>query len=129
MKQQPITIRHNLKISRWSTLLWGAISILVAQFANKMGSLIEAGQYPGFTFLWYYPRDICRCFLFQKTKEHPVFMAALVIEGIIIVIYIMDIVSFLWLNIIGCFGVILFAFLIQIFLPKERAKWRFLVSL
>ncbi len=112
--------KHYLKASRWSTLLWGIISILVAQFANKMGSLIEAVNILGSLFYGTILGIFVVAFYFKKLKSTPVFMGALVTEGIIILVYIMDIVSFLWLNVIGCFGVLFFAFLIQKVRPRKQ---------
>lgn len=98
----------------------GNISILVAQFANKMGSLIEAVNILGSLFYGTILGIFVVAFYFKKLKSTPVFMGALVTEGIIILVYIMDIVSFLWLNVIGCFGVLFFAFLIQKVRPRKQ---------
>ncbi len=105
--------KHYLNVSRWSTLLWGILSILVAQFANKMGSLIEAVNILGSLFYGTILGIFLVAFYIKKLRGTPVFIAALITEAIIIFIYLADIISFLWLNVVGCIGVILFAFIIQ----------------
>jgi len=52
-------------------------------------------------------------FYAKKIKATPVFVAALITEGLVIFVYVLDIVSFLWLNVIGCLGVVIISHLLQ----------------
>lgn len=114
--------KHYLKVSRWSTLGWGIFCILVAQFANKMGSLIEAVNILGSIFYGTILGIFVVAFYIKKLKGTAVFYAALITEGIVIAVYLMEIVSFLWLNVVGCAGVILFAVILQRTLPNQTSK-------
>ena len=105
--------RHYLKVSRWSTLGWGIFCIGVAQFAHRMGSLIEAVNILGSIFYGTILGVFVVAFYVKRIKATPVFFAALITESIVIYVYILNIVSFLWLNVIGCLGVVLFASLLQ----------------
>lgn len=113
------TDKHYLNVSRWCTLGWGIFCILVAQFANKMGSLIEAVNILGSIFYGTILGIFVVAFYLKKLNGTPVFLAALITEGLVITIYLLDVVSFLWLNVVGCFGVILFALLLQKILPAK----------
>jgi hypothetical protein len=55
-------------------------------------------------------------------KGNAVFIAALLAEVVVIGVYYLDIISFLWLNVIGAVAVPLFATLIQLFMGKEEEK-------
>lgn len=114
--------KHYLHVSRWCTLGWGIFCILVAQFANKMGSLIEAVNILGSIFYGTILGVFVVAFYIKKLRGTPVFYGALITEGIVILVYILDIVSFLWLNVIGCAGVILFAFLLQQVIPVKATS-------
>ncbi len=113
--------KHYLNVSRWCTLGWGIFCILVAQFANKMGSLIEAVNILGSIFYGTILGIFVVAFYLKKLRGTAVFYAAIVTEAIVVTVYVMDIVSFLWLNVVGCTGVILLAMLIQRALPKRAA--------
>ena len=114
------TEAHYLKVSRWCTLGWGVFSILVAQFANKMGSLIEAVNILGSIFYGTILGVFVVAFYLKKLKGTPVFLGALVTEGVVIGVYLLHIVSFLWLNVVGCLGVILFTWIFQLLLPRQK---------
>lgn len=111
--------KHYLKASRWFTLFWGIFCIIIAQFANKLGSLIEAVNILGSLFYGTILGIFLVAFFFKKVKGAAVFWSALLTEGIIILVYNMEIVSFLWLNAIGCLLVILFGCLLQLILPSK----------
>lgn len=119
--KQDGTDKHYLRVSRWATLGWGIFCILVAQFANKMGSLIEAVNILGSIFYGTILGIFIVAFYLKKLNGTPVFLAALITEAAVVGIYLADIISFLWLNVIGCVGVILFALLLQAVLPGKRA--------
>ncbi|GAA4305562.1 sodium:solute symporter family transporter [Compostibacter hankyongensis] len=110
---------HYLNVSRWCTLFWGIFCILVAQFANRMGSLIEAVNVLGSLFYGTILGVFLVAFYLKKVTGTPTFWAALITEGCIILIYWWNIVSFLWLNVIGCAMVLLLAVAIQYFYKKN----------
>lgn len=118
--RQDASDKHYLNVSRWCTLGWGIFCILVAQFAHRMGSLIEAVNILGSIFYGTILGVFIVAFYLKKLNGTPVFLSALITEGIVIVVYVLNIVSFLWLNVIGCLGVVLFALILQGLIGKKR---------
>lgn len=98
-----------LKYSRLHTLAWGIFSIGVAMFATQMGSLIEAVNVLGSLFYGPILGIFLVAFYYKKINGQNVFIAAILAEITVIAIYQLDIVSFLWLNVIGAAAVILFS--------------------
>jgi len=111
--------KHYLNASRWMTLFWGIFCIIIAQFANKLGSLIEAVNVLGSLFYGTILGIFMIAFFMKSVKGAAAFWAALVTEAIIIVIYNLDIVSFLWLNAIGCLLTMLFGYVFKWLLPQN----------
>lgn len=116
-KQQPE--KYYLAASRWWTLFWGIFCIAVAQFANRLGSLIEAVNVLGSLFYGTILGIFLVAFYFKKLRGTPTFWAAVISEVIVILIYKWDIISFLWLNVIGCGLVIGLAVFLQMAIPGE----------
>lgn len=98
------------------TLFWGFFSILIAFFAYNLGnSLIEAVNILG---SWFYGTILgifLVAFYLKKVGGSAVFIAAVLSEILVISIYYMDIISFLWLNVIGAVAVILLSLFTQTF--------------
>lgn len=97
-----------LKYSRLHTLAWGIFSIGVAMFATQMGSLIEAVNVLGSLFYGPILGIFLVAFYFKKINGANVFIAAILSEIAVIAVYQFDVVSFLWLNVIGAAAVIVF---------------------
>ncbi len=109
------------KISQWYTLAWGIFSIIISMFAYNIGnSLIEAVNIIGSLFYGVILGVFLVAFWLKYIKGNAVFFAAIISELLIIVIYRIDVISFLWLNVIGAFLVIFFSMLLQPLL-KEKA--------
>lgn len=98
-----------LKYSRLHTLAWGIFSIGVAMFATQMGSLIEAVNVLGSLFYGPILGIFLVAFYYKKITGSNVFIAAILSEIVVIAVYNFDIVSFLWLNVIGAAAVIIFS--------------------
>jgi solute:Na+ symporter, SSS family len=98
-----------LKYSRLHTLAWGIFSIAVAMFATQMGSLIEAVNVLGSLFYGPILGIFLVAFYFKKINGPIVFIAAILSEIAVVAVYEFDIVSFLWLNVIGAAAVIMFS--------------------
>jgi len=102
---------HYFKASQWITLFWGLFSITIAMFASKLGSLIEAVNILGSLFYGTILGIFMVAFYMKKIGAKAVFWAAIFTEGAVIGIYIADVISFLWLNVIGCLLVMIMAWL------------------
>ncbi|WP_262147591.1 sodium:solute symporter [Chryseobacterium foetidum] len=112
--------KTELRYSRLHTLAWGIFSIGVAMFATQMGSLIEAVNVLGSLFYGPILGIFLVAFYYKKVTGPNVFIAAILAEITVIAVYQFDIVSFLWLNVIGAAAVILFSAIGLLFYkPKE----------
>lgn len=103
---------QQLRYGRLHTLFWGVFSIIVAMFATQMGSLIEAVNVLGSLFYGTILGIFLVAFYMKRIKGPAVFYAALVAEVLVVVIYLLDVISFLWLNVIGALLVVFISLLI-----------------
>ena len=108
-----------LKMSRILTFGWGIFTIIIALFASKLGNLLEAVNILGSLFYGTILGIFLVAFYFKKIGGSAVFWAAVCTEGIIVGIWLLDMVAFLWLNLIGCILVILFGYLLESILPGK----------
>ena len=104
---------HYLKISRLATLCWGLFTIAIALYANRLGNLLEAVNILGSLFYGTILGIFLVAFYVKKIGGKAVFWSALITETIIFGIWMMDVVAFLWLNLIGCVLVILLGMILQ----------------
>ena len=111
-----------LKMSRILTFGWGIFTIIIALFASKLGNLLEAVNILGSLFYGTILGIFLVAFYFKKIGGSAVFWAAVCTEAIIVGIWLLDIVAFLWLNLIGCILVILFGYLLESILPGRSKQ-------
>ncbi|WP_341839801.1 sodium:solute symporter [Chitinophaga caseinilytica] len=111
-----------LRASKFWTLIWGVFSIGVALFATNLGSLIEAVNILGSLFYGTILGIFVVAFAMKRIRGNAVFWGALLAEIAVIAVYLADIVSFLWLNVIGCALVMLFSAILQPILPSPKIK-------
>ena len=114
---------QDYKISQWYTFAWGVFCIVIAMFAHNIGnSLIEAVNILGSLFYGVILGIFLVAFWMKRVGANAVFIAAVISEIMIIAIYKADIVSFLWLNVIGALLVIGIALLIQLLMAIQFKK-------
>lgn len=113
---------HYFKASRWFTFGWGIFAIITAMFASKLGSLIEAVNVLGSLFYGTILGIFLVAFYLKKIGGKAVFWGAILTELIVIAIYAADVISFLWLNVIGCLLVLIIAGVIQVFTKQVSAN-------
>lgn len=104
---------HYFKAARWATFGWGLFCVATAMFAGHLGSLIEAVNVLGSLFYGTILGIFMVAFYMKKVTGSAVFYAAIISEIIVIGIYAADVISFLWLNAIGCLLVMLLGFIMQ----------------
>jgi SSS family transporter len=114
--------KTELKYSRLHTLAWGIFSIAVAMFATQMGSLIEAVNVLGSLFYGPILGIFLVAFYYRKITGPNVFIAAILSEIAVIAVYQFDIVSFLWLNVIGAAAVIVFSAIGLLFYKQKTVN-------
>ena len=106
------------RLSRLYTFAWGIFCIIIAQFAYKMGSLIEAVNVLGSLFYGVILGIFLVAFYVRRVGANAVFASAVVSELIIITLFILNqkeviSLSFLWLNAAGALLVTFFAIVFQ----------------
>ncbi|MEO6000829.1 MAG: sodium:solute symporter [Chitinophagaceae bacterium] len=142
--QLDCTEAQDYSISKWYTFAWGIFSIIIAQFAGNMGSLIEAVNVLGSLFYGVILGIFLVAFYMKSIRGNAVFISAILVEIIIILSFVwpwltkkipsvidkmpsfiqhfmegMANISFLWLNAIGAIGMIVMSFLLQLVLKKR----------
>ncbi|MEY2997987.1 MAG: hypothetical protein RIQ82_1368 [Bacteroidota bacterium] len=112
--------KHYLKITRYFTLIWGIIAILVACTAPLFDNLIQLVNIIGSIFYGNILGVFLAAFFIRHIKGLSIFWAALINQGFVISLFVLDLfevikLPYLWLNVIGCVSVILIAFIVQFF--------------
>ena len=116
------TSLQDYKTSQWYTFGWGIFCIIIAMFAQNIGnSLIEAVNILGSIFYGVILGIFLVAFWIKYVKANAVFFAALIAQIGVIIIYKTDIISFLWLNVIGVILVILISLFLQLFIGNKKA--------
>lgn len=110
---------HYVKASRLATLLWGIFCMVVAQYASKFGSMIEAVNVLGSLFYGVILGIFLVAFYFKKIGGRAVFWGAVIGEIFVVYSYVQELTAFLWLNLIGCVLVIFFAWIIESIWPQK----------
>jgi Na+(H+)/acetate symporter ActP len=111
---------HYYRASKWATFFWGIFCIATAMFATKLGSLIEAVNILGSLFYGTILGIFVVAFYLKSIKSEAVLIGAIFAELAVIMVYIADWVSFLWLNVIGCLLVILISALYEKIIPSNN---------
>lgn len=111
-----------LNASRWATFFWGIFCIIIAQYASRLGSMIEAVNVLGSLFYGVILGIFLVAFYFKKIGGRAVFYASILGEIFVILSYWKDLTAFLWLNLIGCVLVIGFAWCIEMIWPEKSEK-------
>lgn len=105
---------HEYRVSQWYTFGWGVFCIFIAMFAHNIGnSLIEAVNILGSIFYGVILGIFLIAFWIKPIKGNAVFISAAISQVIVVAVYKMDVISFLWLNVIGAILVIIFGGLLQ----------------
>ena len=117
---------QDYKISKWYTFAWGVFSIIVAEFANRLGSLVEAVNVLGSLFYGVILGIFLVAFYCRSVKGNAVFISAIISEIFVITLFVLDSkniigLGFLWLNVAGALAVPLLAYIIQLF-DKNKAS-------
>ncbi len=115
------TEEKDYSISRWYTFGWGIFCIIIAMFAQNIGnSLIEAVNILGSLFYGIILGIFLVAFWIKHVRGNAVFTAAVIAQLLIFVIYKLDIISFLWLNVVGAVLVIMLSLLLQPLMPGSK---------
>jgi len=125
--------KHYVNATKGFTIMWGLIAIGVASVANLFDNLIQLVNIIGSIFYGNVLGIFLLAFFIKYVKGHAVFIAAIITQTLIIAIYYFliylpksvgkgdnEVLSYLWLNLIGCVLVMLIAVLIQMFRREKE---------
>lgn len=104
--------------SKMITLVWGITAILFATFASLFDNLIEAVNILGSLFYGTILGIFLVAFLFKKVGGTAVFVAALLSEGIIFMLFFFSSLGYLLFNMIGCALVIVLSVILNKVIKK-----------
>jgi len=111
-----------LGASRLFTLVWGVLCVLVALYASKLGNLLEAVNILGSLFYGTILGIFVVAFYVKRAGGQAVLWAAVLTEIIVVALWWFDVMAFLWLNLVGCVLVVVFALLLQGIIRQDKAK-------
>jgi len=104
---------HYVKMSKWFTLGWGLLAILFASFANLFDNLIQLVNIIGSIFYGNVLGIFLLAFFIKHVNSNAVFIAALITQAVILLIYHLEVLPYLWLNLVGCALVMILALILQ----------------
>ncbi|PQJ23345.1 sodium:solute symporter [Tenacibaculum sp. SG-28] len=113
---------YYVNVSKFFTLAWGILAIAVACIANLFDNLIQLVNIIGSIFYGNVLGIFLLAFFFKKIKGNTVFTSALITQVLIFFIFyfgiynleqqgLKPVISYLWLNFIGCISVLYLALL------------------
>ena len=105
--------KHYVWATKWFTLVWGILAIMVASIANLFDNLIQLVNIIGSIFYGNILGIFLLGFFIKFVKGNAVFIAAIITQIIIIVVFNLDVLPYLWLNLLGCALVMFIAIILQ----------------
>ena len=112
--------KHYVKASKWFTLLWGLIAISIACVAHLFDNLIQLVNIIGSIFYGNVLGVFLLAFFIKYVKSNAVFWAAIITQLIIIYLWYIDLMPYLWLNLVGCSIVIFIAVVFQLIISNRK---------
>lgn len=116
--------RHYLRASKLATVAWGAYAILLAEYASRLGPLIEAVNILGSLFYGTILGIFLVAFYVRWVGGTATFVAAVLAEGAVVTCFLVTGISYLWYNVIGCIGVIFLAVAIDPVVKNAKTRRR-----
>ena len=104
-------------VGRIATFAWGCFAMAFAEYAARLGSLIEAVNILGSLFYGTILGIFLVAFYVKRVTGGSAFWAALAAEALVLACFAFTKLSFLWYNLVGCLAVVGFALLFQILAP------------
>ncbi|MCB4797798.1 sodium:solute symporter family transporter [Neotamlana laminarinivorans] len=111
---------HMVKMTKFFTLGWGIVAIIIACFANLAENLIQLVNIIGSIFYGNVLGIFLLAFFFKFIKANAVFTAAIITQIIVIIGWWFNWMPYLWLNLFGCVLVMILAIIIQVLNKNEQ---------
>lgn len=102
-----------LSVSRWTTVVWGIFCLMMALYASEMGNLLEAVNILGSLFYGTILGIFVVAFYLKQIGGSATFYAAIITEVIVFGCWLLNLMAFLWLNVVGCALLVLTALILQ----------------
>jgi Na+/proline symporter len=116
------TARHEVFVSRVATLAWTAFAVGFAEYAARLGSLIEAVNILGSLFYGTILGIFLTGFYLRGVGGTAVFIGALIAEAVVLACFRATHLSFLWYNLVGCAVVMVVALAWSAMRPRAAAQ-------
>lgn len=116
------TDKHFVDATQAFTLIWGVIAILFACVGTLFENLIQMVNIIGSIFYGTVLGIFLVAFYIKYIKAQAIFWGALVSQIVVIFVYKMDVVSYLWLNVIGASLTIVLSSLLQFIINMGKTE-------
>ena len=110
---------HYVNASKVFTLFWGLIAIIFSSIGNLFENLIQLINIIGSVFYGTILGIFLVAIFIKNVKAKAVFWSAVVSECIVILLFIQDLISFLWLNLIGAILTVTLGIFLQKLFDKD----------
>jgi Na+/proline symporter len=114
--------RHFVDSTRLFTLIWGIIAIVFACMGSLFDNLIQMVNIIGSIFYGTVLGIFLVAFYIKFIKAEAIFWSAVFTQAVVLVIYKLDILSYLWLNVIGASLTILVALILQMIIKDNKPE-------
>lgn len=105
--------KHYVVASKMFIIAWGLVAIGFALFTKMAENLIEAANIIGSLFYSVVLAIFLVAFFLRHVGGTAIFWAAIVAQGLVLVLYQFSSIAYLWYNVIGCAICIPLALLLQ----------------
>ena len=117
---KPRTDARQVLLSKWATVLFGALALAFAALFSLFENLIQAVNILGSLFYGTILGIFLVAFFIKRIQGTAVFFAALVAQAVILVLHFGHFeVAFLWYNLIAPAITVVLAVALQMILPRE----------
>ncbi len=113
---------HEVRWSRWLTVGWTAFAVAFAEYASRLGSLIEAVNILGSLFYGTILGIFLTAFYLRRVGARAVFAGAIAGEACVLACFHYTHISFLWYNLVGCAVVMLVGLALSPFEPRPASR-------
>ena len=117
--KKPLNEEKKVWVNKFSTAVWGLLAISFASWGSLFDNLIQLVNIIGSVFYGTILGIFLVAIFIKYVQGKAVFWAALISESIILCLFYSDVVSFLWLNVIGALLTVLFAMGLQIIMKEN----------
>ncbi len=104
---------HYLLVSKLLTAAWGGVAISFALFANLVENLIQAINILGSIFYGSILGIFLVAFFLRFVRGSAVFVAAIISQALVLILFYSTEIGYLWYNVIGCVVVLIVSALLE----------------